>query len=85
MDYKNLNLNVVEDISKIKNEPNWMTEFRKEAFKKFKELDNPHFGPSINLDFDLITYYKRISDKIENDWNKVDKEAKETFETIGLK
>lgn len=84
MDYKNLNLNVVEDISKIKNEPNWMTEFRKKAFKKFKELDNPHFGPSINLDFDLITYYKRISDKIENDWNKVDKEAKETFENIGL-
>ena len=84
MDYKNLNLNVVEDISKIKNEPNWMAEFRKKAFKKFKELDNPHFGPSINLDFDLITYYKRISDKIENDWNKVDKEAKETFENIGL-
>ena len=29
MDYKKLNLDVVENISKIKNEPNWMMEFRK--------------------------------------------------------
>ena len=84
MDYKNLNLEVVENISKVKNEPSWMTDFRKESFKKFIELENPHFGPEINLNFDLITYYKRISDKVENNWEKVNKEAKETFENIGL-
>ena len=84
MDYKKLNLDVVENISKIKNEPNWMMEFRKKSFQKFEELENPNFGPTIHLNFDLITYYKRISDKIENDWNNVNKEAKETFEDIGL-
>ena len=78
MDYKKLNLDVVENISKIKNEPNWMMEFRKKSFQKFEELENPNFGPTIHLNFDLITYYKRISDKIENDWNNVNKEAKET-------
>ena len=71
MEFKNLNIDVVEKISKLKNEPSWMTEFRKKSYLKFKELGNPTFGPKINLDFDLITYYKRITEKEENDWNKV--------------
>ena len=84
MEFKNLNIDVVEKISKLKNEPSWMTEFRKKSYLKFKELGNPTFGPKINLDFDLITYYKRITEKEENDWNKVNKEAKDTFEDLGL-
>ncbi len=84
MEYKNLNEDIVKKISKIKKEPEWMTDFRVKSYQKFKELGNPNFGPEIHLNFDLITYYKRISDKIENDWSKVDKEAKETFEHVGL-
>lgn len=84
MEYKNLNEDIVKKISKIKKEPEWMTDFRVKSYQKFKELGNPNFGPEIHLNFDLITYYKRISDKIENDWTKVDKEAKETFEHVGL-
>ena len=84
MEYKNLNEDIVKKISEIKKEPEWMTDFRVKSYQKFKELRNPNFGPEIHLNFDLITYYKRISDKIENDWSKVDKEAKETFEHVGL-
>lgn len=84
MEYKNLNEDIVKKISRIKKEPEWMTDFRVKSYQKFKELGNPNFGPEIHLNFDLITYYKRISDKIENDWSKVDKEAKETFEHVGL-
>ncbi len=84
MEYKNLNEDIVKKISEIKKEPEWMTDFRVKSYQKFKELGNPNFGPEIHLNFDLITYYKRISDKIENDWSKVDKEAKETFEHVGL-
>ena len=84
MEFKNLNIDVVEKISKLKKEPSWMTEFRKKSYLKFKELGNPTFGPKINLDFDLITYYKRITEKEESDWNKVNKEAKDTFEDLGL-
>ena len=76
MEYKNLNEDIVKKISEIKKEPEWMTDFRVKSYQKFKELGNPNFGPEIHLNFDLITYYKRISDKIENDWSKVDKEAK---------
>ena len=84
MEYKNINEDIVKKISEIKKEPEWMTDFRVKSYQKFKELRNPNFGPEIHLNFDLITYYKRISDKIENDWSKVDKEAKETFEHVGL-
>lgn len=84
MEYKSLNEDIVQKISEIKKEPQWMTDFRIKSYQKFKELGNPTFGPKIDLNFDLLTYYKRISDKIENDWNKVDKEAKETFEHVGL-
>ena len=33
----------VEQISKIKNEPKWMTDFRIKSFKKFLELSNPNY------------------------------------------
>ena len=74
----------VEQISKIKNEPKWMTEFRINAYKKFVEFKNTIFGPEIKLDFSIINYYKKIDDKIHNDWNELPTNIKETFDKIGL-
>ena len=74
----------VEQISKIKNEPKWMTEFRINAYKKFVEFKNPIFGPEIKLDFSIINYYKKIDDKIHSDWNELPTNIKETFDKIGL-
>jgi len=79
----NLNIKKVKEISMIKKEPIWMTNFRVESYKKFLELKNPKFGPEIDIDFDMITYYKKISD-LKDDWNKVDTNIKETFDEIGL-
>ena len=75
---------IVEKISKIKNEPDWMLNFRLKSLKKFNELANPNFGPELKIDFDNINYYKRVTDKIENDWNNVENNIKNTFEKIGL-
>lgn len=74
----------VIEISKIKQEPKWMTEFRLKSFETFKDLTNPTFGPVINIDFDKINYYKRISDTVSTSWNEVPTEAKNTFDKIGL-
>ena len=74
----------IREISKIKNEPEWMLEFRLNSFEKFKELSNPTFGPELKIDFDSINYYKKESDKISNDWNDVREDIKDTFEKIGL-
>ena len=79
-----IDVSKVEQISKIKNEPKWMTDFRVNAYKKFVELKNPLFGPEIKLDFSIINYYKKMDDKIHNDWNDLPTNIKETFDKIGL-
>ena len=80
----NLNKEIVLEISKIKKEPKWMEDFRIKALNKFLELGNPHFGPELNIDFSEITYYKKVTDKVESDWDKVPIDVKETFDKIGL-
>ena len=81
---KNIDENKVIEISNIKQEPDWMKEFRLNAYKKFKELNNPKFGPELKIDFDIINYYKKIDDKIYDKWENVPTEARETFCKIGL-
>ena len=74
----------VKQISKIKNEPTWMQEFRINSFKTFEKLSNPTFGPELKIDFDLINYYKKLDDKIHDNWNDVPIDIKNTFDKIGL-
>ena len=75
---------LIKEISGIKNEPKWMLDFRLKSYKEFIKQDNPSFGPEINIDFDSINYYKRISDKVENKWDNIPKEAYKTFNDLGL-
>lgn len=74
----------VKEISKIKGEPKWMTDFRKEAYKTFEKTPNPNFGPELKIDFDSINYYKRVSPKVEDNWNNVACNIKNTFDSVGL-
>ena len=79
-----LSISKIEEISKIKNEPKWMLDFRLNSYKKFEELTNPIFGPDFNIDFEDINYYKKVSEKIAYNWNDVSFDLKETFDKIGL-
>ena len=72
------------EISKIKKEPKWMTDFRLNSYKAFREIPNPSFGPELKINFDLINYYKRVSEKAEKSWDKVNCKVKNTFEELGL-
>ena len=81
---KELNEQFVIDLSKKKNEPAWMLEFRLKSFKKFKELDQPHFGPKLNIDFDNITYYKGGVEKLTNDWSRVNCSIRNSFQDLGV-
>lgn len=82
---KGLSLEVVEAISKFKNEPDWMLEFRKKAYKKFVEMTQPDFGPNLDfIDFDDYTYYIKSSKKVEKDWNEVPEKIKDTFDKLGI-
>ena len=72
------------NLSKKKNEPEWMLEFRLKSFKKFEELDNPNFGPELNIDYDNFLYYKNVSNGSNKDWNEVSDNIKNTFCNLGV-
>lgn len=74
----------VIDLSKKKNEPDWMLEFRLKSLEKFNELDNPNFGPKLDIDFDKIIYYKENSGNMTDDWKKVDQGIYGTFCDLGV-
>lgn len=81
---KELNERFVIDLSKKKNEPEWMLNFRLKAFAKFQELDNPTFGPKIDIDFSKINYYKDNESKLTNDWDHVNCSIRNTFDDLGV-
>lgn len=72
------------NLSKKKNEPEWMLEFRLKSFKKFEELENPNFGPELNIDYDNFLYYKNVSNGSKKDWNEVSDNIKNTFCNLGV-
>ncbi|MCK5387779.1 MAG: Fe-S cluster assembly protein SufB, partial [Candidatus Izimaplasma sp.] len=82
---KGINESVVREISKIKGEPSWMTDFRVKSYHRFMDVPNPTWGPDLSgINFDEITYYVKPSDKSEDSWDDVPEEIKETFEKLGI-
>ena len=81
---KELNEKFVEWLSNSKDEDRWMLDFRLMAYKKFLQMDNPTFGPKIDIDFNNINYYKNDDKKLQSDWNNVSNEIRNTFNTLGV-
>ena len=82
---KGLNENVVREISKVKNEPEWMLEYRLKALEAFFRLPMPSFGPDLSfLDFPSYTYYTRVATGDEKNWNEVPPAIKDTFQKLGI-
>ena len=83
---RGLNEDVVRNISKMKQEPEWMLDIRLKAYKKFMKKDWPTFGPDVKfLNFDDYIYYIKSSKKTANDWDEVPEEIKETFDKLGIR
>ncbi len=82
---KGITEKIIEEISKRKNEPNWMTEYRLKAFEIFKQKPLPKWGVDISkLNFDDILYYIQPQDSKKTRWEDVPKAIKYTFEKIGI-
>ncbi|MDD6302146.1 MAG: Fe-S cluster assembly protein SufB [Bacillales bacterium] len=82
---KGLSEDVIREISRLKEEPDWMLEFRLKAYHAFLEMENPHYGPDLSvLDFDSYTYFTRPSSKEEKSWDKVPETIKNTFTKLGI-
>ena len=82
---KGLNEEIIRTISAIKHEPQWLLEFRLDAFRKWQKMEEPHWG-HVNLpkiDYQDIIYYaapKKASDKPK----EIDPKLEETFEKLGI-
>ena len=77
---------IVEQISKEKNDPEWMREFRLKSLEEYRKIRVPQWGPSIdglNMD-NIVTYVRPKNNKMSADWNEVPEEIKETFEKLGI-
>jgi len=84
---KGLNEDIVRAISKKKNEPEWMTEWRLEAFRVWQEMEEPEWAnvtyPKPN--FQEIAYYSAPKQKPKlNSLDEVDPELLATFEKLGI-
>jgi Fe-S cluster assembly protein SufB len=75
----------VEEISKMKNEPAWMTNFRLKSYDYFMDRPMPNWGGDLsNIDFDSIFYYAKPTDKAGTDWNDVPENIRKTFDRLGI-
>ena len=82
---RGLTKEIVEEISRMKEEPQWMLDFRLKSLDKFYEMPMPQWGGDLNdLDFDEITYYVKPSEKSEKSWDEVPDEIKATFDKLGI-
>lgn len=84
---KGLNEDVIRAISKKKNEPQFMLDFRLKAFEKWKTMKEPdwpnvHYPP---IDFQDISYYSEPKKKkVLESLDEVDPEVLRTFEKLGI-
>jgi len=82
---KGLNREVVEQISAMKGEPEWMLEYRLKAFEHFLERPMPTWGGDIgSLDLDNIYYYVKPTEMEGRSWDDVPESIKETFDKLGI-
>ena len=82
-----LNENIVRAISKKKNEPKWMTDWRLDAYREWKKMKEPEWA-NVNYkkpDLQSISYYSAPSNAPKyNDLSEVDPELLATFKKLGI-
>jgi Fe-S cluster assembly protein SufB len=81
-----LSEDLIREISKQKNEPEWMLQKRLEAFQIFLSKEMPNFGPNLDgLDLDKIHYYVRPNAKMNAEtWEDVPENIRNTYERLGI-
>jgi Fe-S cluster assembly protein SufB len=84
---KGLNREIVTRISKMKNEPEWMLNFRLKAYETFRSKPMPAWGDKALLEeinFDDIRYFVKAGERTEVSWDDVPDDIKRTFDRLGI-
>ncbi|MEC8313555.1 MAG: Fe-S cluster assembly protein SufB, partial [Verrucomicrobiota bacterium] len=79
---------IVVEISKRKNEPSWLTEWRLKAYNEWKKMETPQWA-KVNfpeIDYQSLIYYSAPKQKIDapKSLDEVDPELLETYEKLGI-
>ena len=82
---KGLNEDIVRMISERKNEPQWLLDFRLDAFRKWQKMEMPEWGhlDMPHIDYQDIIYYaapKKDADRPK----EIDPKLAETFDKLGI-
>ena len=84
---KGLNTEIVERISSMKDEPEWMRNFRLKALEIFRSKPMPTWGDTAllnEIDFDNIHYFVKSSEGTQQNWDDVPEDIKRTFDRLGI-
>lgn len=82
---KGLTKDIVLNIAKEKDEPEWMTEFRLKSLEIYNNMPMPSWGPPLDdLDMDNIVTYVRPDTEMKGNWNDIPKDIKDTFDKLGI-
>ena len=82
---KGLTKEIITEISKQKNDPEWMKEFRLKALDVYEKLELPTWGPDLSeLNMDEIATYVRPKSKMTGNWDEVPEDIKNTFDKLGI-
>ena len=76
---------VVEELSRVKGEPDWMRQKRIKSFEIFQRKPMPTWGVDLSgLNFDDLVLYSPPTAGRYNSWDEVPAEIKDTYESLGI-
>ncbi len=82
---RGLNEAVVREISALKNEPQWMLDYRLKALRLFERKPMPNWGADLSgIHFDNIKYFVRATDKQVTSWDDLPVDIKDTYDKLGI-
>jgi Fe-S cluster assembly protein SufB len=82
---RGLSKEIVEEISWMKQEPEWMTKLRVRSYEIFKRKRMPTWGADLSvIDFDNIFYFLKSTEKQGTTWEEVPEDIKRTFDKLGI-
>ncbi len=82
---KGLSREIVEEISRKKNDPEWMRKIRLKALETYEKLELPTWGPDLSeLKMDNIATYVKPKTELNSSWEDVPEDIKNTFDKLGI-
>jgi Fe-S cluster assembly protein SufB len=82
---KGVDAQIIHQISDMKNEPDWMRQFRLRSLEIFRSKPMPTWGGNLSgINFDDIYYYIKPSERQGHTWEEVPDDIKRTFDRLGI-